>query len=40
MLLHLLAALLLFMLHDPVKIVKHVRVGSLEADVLLNFDLY
>ena len=29
MLLHLLAALLLFMLHDPVKIVEHVRVGSL-----------
>ena len=35
----LLASLLFFMLDDPVKVVQHVCIGGLEADIFLNFDL-
>ena len=38
-LLHLLAALLLFVLHDPVEVAQHVCVRCLETEILLDFDL-
>ena len=36
---HLLATLLLFMLHNPVEVVQHVGISRLESKILLNFDL-